>query len=66
MSGGIFCLHRVSLSKLSRLFDRDRLGQVARLIDVGAFEIGDVIGKSCSGDGQNRRKSGCAAGTSTT
>src|SRR5258706_15761813 len=39
----------------TRLLDGDRLGQVARLVDVGAFQRGDVVGEHLQRDVREQR-----------
>ena len=52
-------LTRATLSSL----DGDRLGEVARLIDIGALEIGDVIGEQLERDrGEDRLQKGVDLG----
>ena len=41
---------------LTQLFHRDRLGQIARLVHVGAAQHGDVVGQKLQRDGENNRR----------
>src|SRR6185312_12228239 len=53
------------LCRYGCLFDCDRLGQVARLVDIGAALYGDVVGKQLQEDRQYSRCDEVAAGVHT-